>query len=119
MKGQTMSKLFPSADCNAASIAFVSKYVPQFAGAYAPTRRVGFHLIGNALVPYSFVQDVEYQLTYERLNCFKVTDVTELFSDTFLASLTTSELKVLGGCVLLLIEKGFVAFSLVDTKEAV
>jgi hypothetical protein len=113
-----MTTLFPTADCNAESIDFVAKHVPGFAGSFAPNQRLGFHLIGDILVPYRFVDEVECQLTHDRLNCFNVTDVTELFSDTFLRSLTPLELKVLGGCVLLLIEKGFVPFSLIDAKEA-
>lgn len=114
-----MNNLFPTADCDAHAIAFVAKNVPDCAGASAPTQRLGFHLIEGILVPYGFVDDVEHELSHERLNCFTVTEVTELFSDTFLRSRSPLELKVLGGCVMLLIEKGLVPFSLVNTKEAV
>jgi len=113
-----MSKLFPSANCNAESIAFVTKCVPSFAGTSAPTGPVGFHLVKDTLVPYSFLQDVEYELTEKRLNCFEVTKMSELFDEAYLTSLSGSELDVLGECVLLLIEQGTVPFSLINTKEA-
>ncbi|MBK9440753.1 MAG: hypothetical protein IPN53_05300 [Comamonadaceae bacterium] len=113
-----MTNLFPTADCDAGAIASLAKYVPSLAGSSPPTQRLGFHLIDGILVPYSFVRKVEHELSNDRLNCFKVTNVLDLFSHTFLESLTPLEMKVLGGCVLLLIEKGFVPFSLVDEKEA-
>ncbi len=114
-----MTTIFPTADCDAHAIDFVARNVADFAGTTAPKGRFGFHLMGNSLVPYRFVDRVEQELSHDRLNCFKVTNVTELFSHTFLTSLSPLEFKVLGGCVLLLIEKGFVPFSLAEEKEAV
>ncbi len=114
-----MSTIFPTADCDANAIDFVARNVPEFAGTTATKGRFGFHLMGNVLVPYRFVDIVEHELTGDRLNCFKVTELSELFSDTFLTSLSPLEFKVLGGCVLLLIEKGFVPFSLLEEKGAV
>jgi hypothetical protein len=113
-----MSKLFFSADCNAETLAFLAESVPSFAGKGVPKGPVGFHLVKNTLVPYSFLQDLECELMNTRLNCFAVTKISELFEEAFLASLTASEMDVLGECVLLLIEKGYVPFSLINTKEA-
>lgn len=113
-----MSNLFPSADCNAESITSLVEFVPQFAGAGAPLGPVGFFFVKDTLVPYSFLGDLEYQLTYKRLNCFEVTKISDLFEEAYLASLSASERDVLGECVLLLIEQGMVAFSLNHSKEA-
>jgi hypothetical protein len=113
-----MSNLFPTANCNAESIAFITQHVPSFAGTSAPPKRLGFHLIKETLVPDSFVEDVGYALSEERLNCFEVTKISDLFGDTYLESLSASELDVLGACVLLLIEQGTVPFSLIKTKRA-
>ncbi len=114
-----MTTIFPTADCDAHAIDFVARNVPDFAGTTAPKGRYGFHLIHGILVPYRFVDIVEHELSRARLNCFKVTELSELFSHTFLTSLSPLEFKVLGGCVLLLIEKGYVPFSLAEEKEAV
>lgn len=114
-----MSTIFPTADCDEYAIDSVVRNVPDFAGTTAPKGRLGFHLIHDILVPHSFVDKVERELSGARLNCFKVTNLTELFSHTFLTSLSPLEFKVLGGCVLLLIEKGSVPFSLLEEKEAV
>lgn len=115
-----MTTLFPSADCNVDSIAYVASCPSMRTGKYVSPGRVGFHLIDSSLVPYSFVDEVEHQIqmTGDRLNCFKVSSVTDLFSDTYLTSLTLLEMKVLGGCVLLLIEEGAVPFSLIDERKA-
>lgn len=113
-----MSKLFPAADCNAESLAFLTECVPSFAGTAALTGPVGFYLIKSTLVPHRFIDDVEYELTSKRLNCFEVTKISDLFEDIYLASLTASEMDVLGECVLLLIEQGRLPFSLIDSKEA-
>lgn len=112
-----MSKLFPAADCNAESIAFVTECVPSFAGTAAPTAPVGFYLIKDTFVPYSFLDELGGELTYARLNCFEVTKLSDLFEKAYIASLTASELNVLGECVLLLIEQGIVPFSLINTKK--
>jgi hypothetical protein len=113
-----MSHLFLSADCDADAIAFVAENVPGSTRAAAPSGPVGFHLIKNTLVPYAFVEEVQDELMYKRLNCFAVTKVTDLFTEEFLASLTPNELDVLGEAVLVLIENGLVPFSLVNAKEA-
>lgn len=113
-----MSKLFPAADVDADSIAAVINFAPKFAGTTAPTGHVGFYLIKGTLVPYRFLGDLEFELTYKRLNCFEVTKISDLLEEIYLASLSESELDVLGECVLLLIDEGRVPFSLIDPKEA-
>ena len=113
-----MSNLFLAADCDADAIAFVAANVPDSARAPAPCGPVGFHLIRNTLVPYAFVEQVQDELMHQRLNCFAVTKVADLFTEEFLASLTPTEMDVLGEAVLVLIENGLVAFSLVNAKEA-
>jgi len=113
-----MSNSFLSADCDAEAIAFVASNVPDSTRAPAPCGPIGFHLIRGSLVPYAFVEEVQDELLQQRLNCFAVTKVADLFTEEFLASLTPNELDILGETLLVLIENGLVAFSLVNEKEA-
>ena len=113
-----MSKLFPAAGVDAASIAALISLAPQFAGTTTPPKGLGFSLINGALVPNSFLDEVQGEITYARLNCYEVTKVADLFEQTYLDSLIASEMDVLGECVLLLIEQGMVPLSLIITKEA-
>ena len=113
-----MSTLYASANCNAESINFVARHVPQFAGTSVPVEKLGFFLIRGTLVPYGFLDTLTSELSSSRLNCHEVTRASDLFEDDFLKSRTAAELDVIGDCVLLLVEQGSVPFSLVNAKEA-
>ena len=113
-----MTKLYPSTLCNAHALTFVKEAVPSFAGSNAPLEHIGFHLIKETLVPYSFILDLEAEIMHARLNCFTVTSVTDLISTKFLESLSPLQRSVLGECVMVMIEEGNIPFSLTLPKEA-
>ncbi len=115
-----MSNFYWYADVNAESQVAVFEAAGSFAGdRYTAPQGLGFFLINGTLVPKTFVENVESQLSGSRLNCFDVTRVSDLFEPYFLETLSTKELRVLGDVVLVLIDKGCVAISLVDnSKEA-
>lgn len=111
--------MFPYADVNAASIQAVIDSVPMFAGtATTPPKSLGFTLVKGTLIPNSLVDEVDWELHQVRLNCYETTKVADLFTHTFISSLTASERDVLGECVLLLIEQGRIPISLIDKKAA-
>ncbi len=112
-----MSNLFPYADVSADSIAAVFNVASEFTNTEEPPIGLGFTLIDDTLVPNTFLDDVDAALSPIRLNCFEVTRVADLFDEAFLASLTVLEREVLGGCVMLLLEKGLVPISLIDRRK--
>ncbi len=119
MKDLKMANMFPYADIDSGSIAALIKVAPELASSTTPPTGLGFTLVKDILVPNTFLNDVEYELgKHARLNCFDVTRVSELFSESFFDSLTSLELSVLGECVLMLIEQGNVPISLIDPKKA-
>lgn len=80
---------------------------------------LGFFLVNGTLVPKPFLEEVESQLQSVRLNCYDVTQVSDLFEPEFLDTLSATELSVLGDCVLVLIDKGSVPISLIaKAKDA-
>lgn len=115
-----MSNFYSYTDVNADSVTAVIEVARPFAGDNdtAP-KGLGFFLVNGTLVPKTFVEEVESQLSGARLNCFDVTRVSDLFEPYFLETLSAKELRVLGDVVLVLIDKGCVAISLtVNVKEA-
>jgi hypothetical protein len=113
-----MSKLFSYADVNAESIAAVIEVAPQFVDTTTPPDGLGFTLVNDNLVSNTFLEEVYFELQHTRLNCFDVTRVSDLFGKRFLDSLAEPEMDVLGECVLMLLERGEVPISLIDTKKA-
>jgi hypothetical protein len=114
-----MANCFPYADVNADSVEAVIDSVPMFSGtSTTPPKGLGFTLVKGTLIPNSLLDDVDWELHQARLNCYEVTKVADLFTHTFLSSLTASERDVLGECVLLLIEQGRIPISLIDKKLA-
>ncbi|MBK6593299.1 MAG: hypothetical protein IPG23_11435 [Burkholderiales bacterium] len=114
-----MSNIFPYADVDTGSIAALIQVAPQLASTTTPPNGLGFSLVKDVLVSNTFLNTVESELGHHlRLNCFAVTRVSDLFTQTFLDSLTPLELEVLGACVLMLIKKGSVPISLIDTEKA-
>ena len=112
-----MANCFPYADVHEASVEAVACSMHQYADSTTPPKGLGFTLIKGILVSNSFLGEVERQLV-DRLNCFEVHRVTDLFTDSFVRSLTASQLAVLGECVLVLIEMGHVQITLIDKTLA-
>jgi len=114
-----MSNIFPYADVDTGSIAALLQVAPSFASTTTPPKGLGFSLVKDILVSNTFMNEVSRELgSHLRLNCFDVTRVSDLFTCTFMESLTPLEVEVLGECVLMLINKGEVPLSLIRKEQS-
>ena len=99
---------------------FDSEHLACLAGQrFTEDGNYGYVLINGHLVPYSFISRLEDELGGAFYEYNEVYSLEDIFGTKFLESLTSNELKVLGGCMLILIEKGdFWICDDIDNDEA-
>jgi hypothetical protein len=74
-------------------------------------------LINNHLVPYSFLDELEQRFFDATFDHDQVISIRAIVGDEYLQGLSNAERKVLGGCVLLLIEQSRIAIDFGDLIE--
>lgn len=92
---------------------FDSNHLACLEGQFTREGKYGYVLVNDHLVPFSFISRLRDELENIFFEYDEVHPLDDSFSDEFLASLDIVERKVLGACMLLLIEKG--DFSLVNS----
>lgn len=106
LKTKPPTKLYPSVECNATSMAETAECAPDLADAIYAWGDSGYWLINGTLVPRSFLDRVEDALKNTLLTYGAVVKVESLFPTSFLTALDRTEQTVLGPLALMLIENG-------------
>lgn len=85
---------------------FDSNHLACLEGQFRADGKYGYVLVSDHLVPYSFINRLEGQLGGMVFEYDEVHALEEIFDADFLLSLSSKERKLIGPCLLLLIEKG-------------
>lgn len=85
---------------------FDSNHLACLEGQFTADGKYGYVLINGHLVPYAFINRLVDELGGAIYEYNEVHSLEEIYGGEFLASLSSNERKVLGACMLLLIEKG-------------
>jgi hypothetical protein len=85
---------------------FDSNHLGCMEGQFSREGKYGYVLVNDHLVPFSFISRLKDELEDVFFEYNEVHPLDDSFSDEFLASLDSVERKVLGACMLLLIEEG-------------
>ncbi len=116
-----ISNAFPAALCNAQYMAFIAQIAPTLATVIPLTGQAGYLLVEGMLVPLSLVSKIKKCLDGETIEYRDAVDVEKLVGPEFIRTLTGNERKVVGHCVLHLIERGEIAIDFIgdqSTEEA-
>ena len=100
------SKIFPTAVFRASQLDELSQTIEGQIEAIADYGTSGYALLGEHLVPFSFINRVTEQLDSELFHYDRVLDPREMVGDDFYESLSDVERCVLSPCLLMIFEQG-------------
>jgi len=117
----TITKLYPATQYNSALMEEIAIGAPAQSSVFMKYARKSFMLIDDQLVPTAFLDRLDkhpmaWNAVFEE---DAVYTARELVGEDFWFSLTNAERRVLGACLLILIEQGRVVLEFPATKEKV
>jgi hypothetical protein len=101
------NSVFPSANC-------MASHISDLLGVDVPEGKFGFYQIGEHLVPYTFLADLEERFFDATFDHDAVISVRTIVGDEYWQGISPAEREVLPGCFLLLIEQGRIAIYFMD-----
>lgn len=107
------TKLYPSANCNADHLTWLSEEIPEFAEAIAASGQCGYFYANDQLIPYAFIKKLTDAIGFGAITIEygAVLSPRAMCGEDLWSSFDEQERAAVGPSLLLMIEQGQIALT--------